>query len=640
LIVAFAATNVAEWGYVTALAVDALRRSGALAVGIVGLRLFLASLSSIFSTAVLQKRKPGHLLVEIPAGRAALVAVSAGLAASGSPIAPLLILLGLDAILSAPYRPAQSAILPSLCRNPRSLVAASAGLSTVKTLSQSLGAVAGGVALALTTPAVVFCGSAAVFLAGAAVALPFRARGSMGTRGGSIGIVDLTRDTLAVVRNPHVATILVVSGLRTFVRGMWLAIAVIASLRLLHAGSAGVGLLMLAGGIGSVIAAPVSSRLVAQSRIGTPAALSLAACGVPLALIAGIPVFDLALALIAAWGIGMAVADVATSSLLNRLLGTPALPRVTSTIEAAKLALEGLGAFLAPVLITVVGIRATLLLAALPLPLVVVSSWRSLHRVDASAGERALLLEMLHAVPCLAPLDMASLDTLIGRLTPMYIPAAGIDIVRQGDPGDRFYIVEEGQAEVLVDGFTVAVLGRGSGFGERALLRNVTRTATVRSRGPMQLFVLPRQDFLDAVTGQEGDFSEPAVVADSPSRSDWDHRALARVLSGVAAFSHLDSDELMSLAKEGNVASWTEGASIIRQGEKGDEYFVLLEGRAAVAVNGAQVTELLPGDPFGEIALLHRVPRRADVVAISPAVTMSLDRESFSPALLGRFLAG
>jgi CRP-like cAMP-binding protein len=251
----------------------------------------------------------------------------------------------------------------------------------------------------------------------------------------------------------------------------------------------------------------------------------------------------------------MAVADVATSSLLNRLLGTPALPRVTSTIEAVKLALEGLGAFLAPILITVVGIRGTLLLAALPLLVVVISGWRALHRVDASAGERAHLLEMLHAVPCLAPLDMARLDALIGGLTPMYVPAAGTDIVRQGEPGDRFYIVDEGQAEVLVDGFVVAVLGRGSGFGERALLRDAPRTATVRTRGPMNLFVLSREDFLDAVTGQETHVTESAVAEDSPTGSDWDHRALARVLSGIAAFSHLDSGELMSLAREGNVDS-------------------------------------------------------------------------------------
>jgi CRP-like cAMP-binding protein len=263
-----------------------------------------------------------------------------------------------------------------------------------------------------------------------------------------------------------------------------------------------------------------------------------------------------------------------------------------------------------------------------------------LHRVDASAGERALMLEMLHGVPVLAPLDMASLDALIGRLTPMYIPAAGTDIVRQGEAGDRFYIVEEGEAEVLVDGFVVAVLGPGTGFGERALLRNVTRTATVRSRRAMRLLVLPREDFLDALTGQESHFTEWGGPKDTRTRMDWNDRALARVLSGVPVFSHLDSGELVSLAREADVERWAEGAAIIRQGENGDHYYVLLEGRASVAVNGTKVTELLPGDPFGEIAMLHRVPRRADVVATSPAATMCLGRDSFSPALIERFLSG
>jgi len=87
-----------------------------------------------------------------------------------------------------------------------------------------------------------------------------------------------------------------------------------------------------------------------------------------------------AVVLVAAWGVRMAVADVATSSLLFRLLAAPLLPRVTGAIESAKLALEGLGAFLAPVLVTTIGVRGTLIAAALPLPIVVVSGWKMLRR--------------------------------------------------------------------------------------------------------------------------------------------------------------------------------------------------------------------------------------------------------------------
>ena len=76
---------------------------------------------------------------------------------------------------------------------------------------------------------------------------------------------------------------------------MWIAIAVIASLRLLHAGSAGVGLLMLAAGVGALAAVPLSAVLIGRERIGGPTIVAFVACGIPLIVVAGIPVLDIAL---------------------------------------------------------------------------------------------------------------------------------------------------------------------------------------------------------------------------------------------------------------------------------------------------------------------------------------------------------
>lgn len=641
LVGAFAGMNIAEWGYVTALSVDAFRRSGALAVGLVGLRLFVAAIGSFLSTALVHRRRPERLLLEISVLRSGLVAASAALAASGSSLGPLLALLAVDALVSAPYRPSQSALIPKWSRNPTELVASAAALSTVKTLSQTAGAAIGGALLAVTQPQTVFAGAAVIFAAaGAMVATAPRGNSNVRPQTASVGIGRLLRETATVVANTNVAALLLVSGLRTFVRGMWLAIAVIASLHLLHSGSTGVGLLMLASGIGSLVAAPLSARMISRSRIGTPAALSLAACGIPLAILAGAPVFDLALALIAAWGVGMAVADVATSSMLNRLLDSPSMPRVTSAIEATKLALEGLGAFLAPVLINLIGVRGTLLVAAIPLPSVVLSRWNLLHRVDASAGERAELLETLHRVPCLAPLDMAGLDLLIGRLTPMNVPAAGVEVVRQRDLGDRFYVIELGRAEVLIDGYRVSEIGPGDGFGERALLRDVPRTATVRSLTAMQLLVLPRKDFLESVAGYEGELIFEAEKALVVNGHTWDPARLDEVLIRMNLFSHLDSSTIDGLADKCRIDHWDTGTQIIRQGDVGDRYFVLLEGEGTVAVNGEVVQKLRPGDQFGEIALMHGVNRTADVFVASPAVTLSLHRDDFLPALRERFLSG
>src|SRR6185503_5539741 len=76
----------------------------------------------------------------------------------------------------------------------------------------------------------------------------------------------------------------------------------------------------------------------------------------------------------------------------------------------------------------------------------------------------------------------------------------GAEVVRQGDSGDRFFLVREGTLDVYVDGRQVEPLGPGDSFGEIALLRDVPRTATVKARTPVTLYALERDAFLAAVT--------------------------------------------------------------------------------------------------------------------------------------------
>jgi CRP-like cAMP-binding protein len=215
----------------------------------------------------------------------------------------------------------------------------------------------------------------------------------------------------------------------------------------------------------------------------------------------------------------------------------------------------------------------------------------------------------------------------------------GTDVVRQGDHGDHFYVIESGSADVFVDGFRVGEVGPGGSFGEKALLRDVGRTATVRARLPMRMLTLSRQDFLLALTGQQEAGQTKAISSVSGS-SSWTRRERVAVLSHVSLFSHLDSPALGVLAERSAVHRWDAGATLVRRGDEGTRFFVLLGGLAVVSVEEKAVAELRPGDQFGEIALLHGVPRRADVIASSPVVTLSLGRDDFVSGVRSDMLRG
>jgi len=98
--------------------------------------------------------------------------------------------------------------------------------------------------------------------------------------------------------------------------------------------------------------------------------------------------------------------------------------------------------------------------------------------------------------------------------------------MRQGESGDRFFIIADGEVEASVDGRVAATLGAGEHFGEIALLRDVPRTATVTSRGNTTLLVLDRDEFISAVSGRPA--SREAADAVVAAR-------LARLRPGLAS---------------------------------------------------------------------------------------------------------
>ena len=157
------------------------------------------------------------------------------------------------------------------------------------------------------------------------------------------------------------------------------------------------------------------------------------------------------------------------------------------------------------------GIRAALISTGLVLPVVVVALSRALlalDRPDPAVAERAALLR---AHPIFQPLAEGTLEQLARALKPVAL-VSGAAVIRQGDHGDRVYVVVSGDLDVEVDGRAGARLGAGDVFGEIALLRDVPRTATVRAATAAEVLTLGRDEFLAAVTGHPASAAEADLV--------------------------------------------------------------------------------------------------------------------------------
>lgn len=627
LLAAFAAVSFSELAFVTGLSIYAFRVGGTLAVGFVGFRLLPGALSSALLAPLVDTR--ANALTRIAGLRVVLLGVAGAGVLAGIPFAVVLGFVALDAVTAAPYRPAQARVVPTLARAPAEVSATAAGISIVKTLGQAVGALAGGVAATLIAPGSVMAGAAAV-MAGAAVTTvglgrPHARTSGRWLRGIRAGVASIPR----VLTHREASPFVVASGLRTLLRGLWGTLLVVVALRLFGLGRSGVGLLNAASGAGAAIALPITASLIGRSRLAGPCALAFIGAGLTLSVVGVLGVAALAVILVCGWGLAMALADATSLSLLSRLLDAPTLSRTVGVMESLKLALEGLGALLAPALVALFGIRSSLILAGLPLPLAILLSYQRMRRADVAAAGRGAVVSLLHRVNVLHSLDMASLEDVAARARRVS-ESTGSVIVRQGDPGDAFYVIESGEAEVLLDGFHVGRLGPGSGFGERALLRATPRTATVRALTEMTLYAIDRASFLSAVTGLPPEALDDPGVRVRQTGPDPRTRSLTQVLADVTFLGELSSEELARVADAATVEDWEAGAVIVREGETATAFFVLLSGRVRTTIRGRQVSELLPGDWFGEIAVLHGVPRTATVAAAETTRTCRVPAEALS----------
>ena len=242
-------------------------------------------------------------------------------------------------------------------------------------------------------------------------------------------------------------------------------------------------------------------------------------------------------------------------------------------------------------------------------------------------------VRLLESLGFLGSLPFAGLDRLARSARVREVPR-GTNVVRQGERGDEFYVIAAGDADVVVrergEDRTAEELTVGDYFGERALLGDGLRRATVHAVTPLKLLVFSADAFWKELAGTMAWETRLRMALGERQR-----------LEGLPIFAGMGSRQLDLLAVKLQVREIAAGETVIRRGEPGDTFYIVREGELEVLVSGngarRRANLLRPGDFFGEIALLHEVPRTATVRARTAGSVWELGRHDFRD-LLGRYM--
>ncbi|NWW63917.1 KAP0 kinase, partial [Ifrita kowaldi] len=204
-----------------------------------------------------------------------------------------------------------------------------------------------------------------------------------------------------------------------------------------------------------------------------------------------------------------------------------------------------------------------------------------------------------------------------------------------GDEGDNFYVVDQGEMDVYVNSEWATSVGEGGSFGELALIYGTPRAATVKAKTNVKLWGIDRDSYRRILMASIPQNLQLCCGGNTLRKRNM----YEKFLSKVSILESLDKWERLTVADALEPVQFEDGQKIVVQGEPGDEFFIILEGTAAVLQRRSENEEFVevgrlgPSDYFGEIALLMNRPRAATVVARGPLKCVKLDRPRFERVL-------
>jgi MFS family permease len=521
---AFTGSLIGNWAYSTAVAVWAYGVGGAKAVGIfVAVRLAVMALATPFVSTFADKYPRKLVMICSDLYCAVLITLATLCLYANTPALPIFVLATLTSFGGSSFRAAQGAITPQLANTTEELTASNGTSSTLESLAIFVGPAIGAGLLAVADVEIVFLLNVASFLWSMFMVSGIQVdkaeqRAEEAAEPESLGeaivesaeeaekkaegfISETSAGFRAIARDKDLLLTVVEGSAQTVVAGATAVFPLVMAVEILHTGAKGVGLLDSASGLAAILGGIFAISRASKHKLGQDLIVGVFLWSFPLVLVAIWPSPVTAFAVMAFLGFANPLVDVNVFTVIQRLTPDAVLGRVFGALETCLISTMAIGSAITPLMLHYWGLQTTMAVLGVAIGAVAVLGYPRMRtmdqRLEAPAG-----LGLLEKIPMFAPLKPITLDSLARALVPVEVPGGEV-VVREGDESDRFYVIQSGRVQVTAaDGRVLREEGPGDYFGEIGLLRDVPRTATITTLEETVLLALPRDEFLDAVTGQ------------------------------------------------------------------------------------------------------------------------------------------
>ncbi|XP_052899011.1 cAMP-dependent protein kinase type II regulatory subunit isoform X2 [Anopheles moucheti] len=236
--------------------------------------------------------------------------------------------------------------------------------------------------------------------------------------------------------------------------------------------------------------------------------------------------------------------------------------------------------------------------------------------------QRARLCDSVKNILLFRSLDKEQMNEVLDAMFEKIVQAKDY-IIKQGDDGDNFYVIESGMYNAYVgeDQKHIHTYDNRGSFGELALLYNMPRAATIQAETDGKLWAMDRQTFR-------------RILLKSAFRKRKMYEAL---LDAVPMLKTLQNYERMNLADALIPQTYAKGDRIIKQGDAADGMYFIEDGKVSIRIQQdageVEISNLEKGGYFGELALVTHRPRAASAYAVDNVKVAFLDVDAFERLL-------